>query len=230
MSSEPKEVALEISHQVWERSVELARAPLDNPEMIWIVAPLLMATIFMTLYFARYKKEELGWNTAFGNTMVFLFVALNIIKEMYYQEGVGSIDNIFSNNLYFSISSGLIIASIVLMYLTYMHLIPKRLAFFLFAAAPINVSIYVVMAVVYANLAADYLTIMAGLVFLIIILTTLKLLQLFLRWWGIEAGKLERLDILEEKVDKIEEEKRGKKLKKKKEEEEDEEEVYGGEI
>ncbi|MBU0532286.1 hypothetical protein KKB44_02210 [Candidatus Micrarchaeota archaeon] len=186
MVSELETTIIEIAYQVRDRTIELVLAPLNNEKMLWIAVPLVVATLFMTLYFARYKKEELGWNTAFGNTMVFLFVALNIIKEMYYQDGVGSMENIYSNNLYFSISAGLVIAGMLLAFVTYFHLLPKRLAFFLFAAAPINVSVYVVMAVVYANLVADYLTILAGIVFLILIIVVSKILQAILRFIGLE--------------------------------------------
>jgi len=206
---------METGEQVLVRTAELVMAPLDNQAMLWIAVPLIIATLFMTLYFARYKKEELGWNTAFGNTMVFLFVALNIIKEMYYENGVGDLENIYSNDLYFSISVGLIGASFFLMAVTYLHLLPKRLAFFIFSAAPINVSIYVVMAVVYANVPTDYLTVLAGVAFLVLIVIVAKILQLLLRVLGLEYhSKLVSMELSEElaeKVKKLEDEEEEKK-------------------
>lgn len=210
MASELEATMMETGQQVLGRTVELVMAPFDNQAMLWIAVPLIMATLFMTLYFARYKREELGWNTAFGNTMVFLFVALNIIKEMYYENGVGDLEHIYSNDLYFSISVGLIGASFLLMSVTYFHLLPKRLAFFIFSAAPINVSIYVVMAVVYASLPTDHVTVLAGIAFLVLIVIVSKILQLLLRVLGLEYhSKLVSMELPEEiakRVRKLEEE------------------------
>jgi len=178
---------LDLAQQIWGRTVELALAPLYNQDMLWIAIPLLIATLFMTLYFGRYEAEELGWNTAFGNTMVFLFVAINLIKEMYKQGG--SFEALFETRLYFLMTVGLAGAGMLLMFVTYFHLIPKRLAFFLFSAPPINVSIYVAMAIVYANVPTDRLTAFAGATFLILILLIGKVLHFLLGLAGfVEHG------------------------------------------
>jgi len=182
--------ALAFSQAAVARLMELLVAPLSNNEMLWAAIPLLIATLFMTLYFGRNRKEELGWNTAFGNTMVFLFVAINLIKQMYGQEG--SWAHVFENKLYLTLSIGLAGASIILMLLTYFHLLPKRLAFFLFSAPPINVSVYVVMSIVYADVPPDWLTISAGVLFLILIIIAAWVLQALVRLVGLEDRGEER--------------------------------------
>jgi hypothetical protein len=181
-----------LAEQVWDRTLELVLAPLNNMNMLWIAIPLVIATVFMTMYFGRYKKEELGWNTAFGNTMVFVFVAVAIIREMYIQGGE-TFDAIFAGGLYSALAAGLIGAGFLLMFFTYFHLLPKRVAFFLFSAPPINVSVYAVMSLVYANVAADYITALAAVVLLIIILVITKILKLFIGLIGLE----EHIDNLE---------------------------------
>jgi hypothetical protein len=181
-----------LAEQVWNRTLELVLAPLNNMNMLWIAIPLVIATVFMTMYFGRYKKEELGWNTAFGNTMVFVFVAVAIIREMYIQGGE-TFDAIFAGGLYSALAAGLIGAGFLLMFFTYFHLLPKRVAFFLFSAPPINVSVYAVMSLVYANVAADYITALAAVVLLIIILVITKILKLFIGLIGLE----EHIDNLE---------------------------------
>jgi hypothetical protein len=180
-----EDVIRELANQVYTRTIELILAPLNNMDMLWTAIPLFIATLFMILYFGRYKQEELGWNTAFGNTMVFLFVALGIIREMFNQGG-GSIESLFSSDLYTVLSLGLIATGFFLMFFTYFHLLPKRLAFFLFSAPPINVSVYVVMAIVYANVIPDWITVLAAVVLLFVILVLGKVLQLFLKLFGLE--------------------------------------------
>jgi hypothetical protein len=216
-ASELADAAAVLAGQVWNRFLELVMAPLNNQDMIWIAVPLLAATLFMTLYFGRYKKEELGWNTTFGNTMVFLFVAINLIREMYEQGG--SLESLFGNSLYFSLSAGLAGAGFLLMFVTYFHLLPKGLAFFLFSAPPINVAIYVVMSIVYASVTPDHITVLAGFVFLAAILVLARAIQLFMRVIGLEyitpleglelpKGLVKRISHTEEEEPEEEKEKR----------------------
>ncbi len=210
--AEVEETLRELGNQVWERTQELVLAPVNNIDMLWLAIPLLIATLFMTMYFGRYKKEELGWNTAFGNTMVFLFVAVAIIREMYAQGG-NSFSVMFAGGLYSALAAWLIGVGFLLMFFTYFHLLPKRLAFFLFSAPPINVSVYVVMSLVYANVKPDHLTALAAVVLLVFILVIAKLLKLIIGLIGLEAH-IEALEIpggvisiiAEEKTEKNEEE------------------------
>lgn len=167
----------ELSAEVVIRFLELLRAPIDNSDILWSAIPLLIATLFIMIYFGKHQKEELGWGTAFGNTMVFLFVAIEIIKKMYYHGGNGSIENIIQNGVYLPLTIGLITTSIGLMTLTYFQILPKRLAFFLFSAPPINVTVYVLMTMVYANVKADHITILASILFLAIILVIKKIIE-----------------------------------------------------
>jgi hypothetical protein len=215
--AELEETIKQTAEQVWDRTIELILAPLNNIDMLWIAIPLLITTLFMILYFGRHKKEELGWNTAFGNTMVFIFVAVAIIREMYMQGGE-SFDGIFTPGLYGALALGLGVASGLLMFFTYFHLLPKRLAFFMFSAPPINVAVYAVMSLVYANVAVDHITVLASIVLLVAILVIGKLLQLIIGLVGLEA-KIEQFEIpgieKEEIIEDEEPEKPKKNFKKK---------------
>lgn len=160
-----------VAGMVWERFLELLNAPANEPEMLWFAVPLVFATIMMTLYFGRYRKEQLGWNTAFENTMIFLFVSFDIFRRMYESIEPHSWANIFDNPLYFGITVGLAGVSVVSMLLVYYHLLPKKLAFTIFARLPINIALYVIMSIVYAGVAADWITVGAGtLLFLLVLL------------------------------------------------------------
>ncbi|MEW6036218.1 MAG: hypothetical protein AB1529_06405 [Candidatus Micrarchaeota archaeon] len=178
-------------------------APLSNEGMLWAAVPLLVATVFIALYFGRHRKEELGWNTAFGNTMVFLFVGMNLVREIYFSSG--SWENVLSSPFYLAIAVALAVTSLLLMLITYFHLLPKKVAFFLFSAPPINVTVYVVMAIVYAGVPPDLFTVAAGIVFLLLILAATKLLQLLVRVFGFVDGAGEgnepAVSTLDEKVE-----------------------------
>jgi hypothetical protein len=171
------ETAIDILSKGWNRFLEMMLVPLDDPEIIWAAAPLIIALVFMTFYFGRYKGEELGWNTAFGNTMVFIFMAINLIKKMYFDTGIGTIDGILDNPLYLLLSIGLILAGFLLMFITYFRLIPKELAFFMFSTPPLNVTIYVITTMIYSDVPADLITLVAALILLVIILVVTTILK-----------------------------------------------------
>jgi len=171
--AEPSEIAI----AVLARLMELIKAPLTDHKMLWTAVPLVIATIFITVYFGKYRREELGWNSAFGNTMVFLFVSINIIQYMYYSGGTGSIDNILSNQFYLTVALVLAAVAAFFMFIVYYHLLPKRVAFFLFSAPPVNVSAYVLMTMVYTGVPVDYITLAAAVLLFLIIFFGLKLIQ-----------------------------------------------------
>jgi len=205
MASELEITLSILGDQIYHRLVELILAPINQPDMLWTAIPLLAATFFMTLYFGRYKREELGWNTAFGNTTVFMFVALDILREMYSQGG-DSFGGLISGNLYTILTLGLIGGSFILMFMTYFHLLPKGFAFFLFSAPPINMSVYLIMAIVYANVAPDEITILAGITFLIVILIISKILKVLIGLIGLEyVPRLEDVQLPEDFVKRFRE-------------------------
>ena len=43
-----------------------------------------VVTLIMTLYFGRHRDEELGWNTAFGNSLTLLFVSIDLFRYIYH--------------------------------------------------------------------------------------------------------------------------------------------------
>ncbi len=163
--------------EIVERLFVLVNAPLADEKLLWVATPLLIATLFMTLYFGKYSKEELGWNTAFGNTMVFLFVSINIIQFLYYSGETGSWDNVLSNKFHLSVTLGLAASAFLLMLITYYHLLPKKIAFFLFSAPPVNVAVYVLMTVVYRGVPADTITFAAGTLLFLIIFAIVRAIQ-----------------------------------------------------
>jgi hypothetical protein len=173
---------------IWGRFIELVSAPLINQDILWFAIPLGIATLFMTLYFGKYKQEELGWNTAFGNTMVFIFVAIDLIREMYYSTEQGSFENLFSSTLYVTISGALVIAGLLFMLITYYHLLPRKWAFILFSNPPVNLSLYVVMTIVYTNVAADWITVGAAIVLFFVLSIILRFVQWLEEMSGREEG------------------------------------------
>jgi hypothetical protein len=135
-----------------EKTVYMVKAPIENRDtgLLWIIIPLMVTILFIEIYFARYKKEELGWNSAVSNSLVLIFVALDLFRKIY---GAGSIDD----GAFVNMTAETFIASVVSMigiwflYMSFFHVLPKRVAFKLGSPLPINVLAYLAIIMVYTD-------------------------------------------------------------------------------
>ncbi len=137
-------------------------APFTSPDMLWIVTPLLISMTLMQLYFGRNRDEELGWNTAFGNSISLIFVSINLLQFIYNQFGWSgfNIINPVSNKIYLVLVLGLI--SLVQLIVNYYHLISKRIAFFINSAVPTNMTAYISIVLVYTDIPLNLSTFFAA--------------------------------------------------------------------
>ena len=175
----------ELVPNVIGRLFELLTAPKYNHDMIWMVTPLIMTVLLMTFYFGKYGTEDIGWNTAVGNSLVLLFVSVDLLRQIY--NGLGSvvieasIMNYEANPIKTALSLVILFIALVLLFLNFLHAIPKKISFFLSSPLPINLTAYVAMAIVYTNVVFDGTTVIAGLVLFFILLGLIQLLKLIER-------------------------------------------------
>ncbi|MFC1754041.1 hypothetical protein ACFL96_11735 [Thermoproteota archaeon] len=162
-----------------ERTLALVLAPHGNPEMLWIVFPLLVSLVFMTLYFGRYRKEELGWNTAFGNSLALLFVAVDLFRQIAKQPSNFELlqQGILSSRVLVPIIISLF--AIFLLVSNFFHILPKFFAFFISSALPINFLAYVGIVVVYTGFRFDWFTLIAAGILYILLLILFAIIHHF---------------------------------------------------
>ena len=180
----------EFMPNVLARLLELLTAPVQNPDMIWMVTPLVVTVLLMTFYFGKYGTEDIGWNTAVGNSLVLLFVSVDLLRQIY--NGLGnsvvgaSIMNYEMYPIKTALSLVILFIALILLFLNFLHAIPKGISFFLSSPLPINLTAYVAMAIVYTNVLFDGTTVIAGLVLFFILLGIIQLLKfierLVLEW------------------------------------------------
>jgi len=156
--------------QLIPRLSDLVSAPWQNPNMIWILAPMLITLLLMEFYFGRYSKEELGWNTAVGNALVLIFVSIDLFRHIF-TTNLGAITHtVFVYNLKEVFIASIIGASAIwLLLVDFFHLLPKRLAFLISSSLPINLIAYLGIVVVYSNFPLDNPTLLAALILFIIL-------------------------------------------------------------
>jgi hypothetical protein len=189
---------------VLERLSELILAPAKHPDMIWIVLPLLVVIIMMTLYFARYNEEELGWNTALGNSLVLVFVSIDLFRTIYNKTNPATIYN-YSHNIWATLLV-LFLFSIgfLLMYANFSHTPPKKVAYFISSSLMTNLLAYVMITIIYSSITVNWITILAGLIYFIILALLFTAIGFISRrWWS----KIEHIKDLEN----VEDVRKGKK-------------------
>jgi len=159
--------------QIYERTIEIIIQPGKHTEMVWILAPLAATLILMELYFSRYEDEELGWNTAFGNSLVLIFVSASLIKNMFLQ-------GLLSTNLD-PVKLGTVIAVLlvgfILTVLDYFHATPEKIAFGLSSRLPINFLAYSAILIVYGSLPIDMITAAGFIIVLLLVAIALRLIN-----------------------------------------------------
>jgi len=150
------------------RFAQLIGAPFVNPNVLWFALPLIISIIVIELYFGRYKKEELGWNTAVMNALVLIFTSLDL-----FQYAFGLPKGFFSTlaSMPFLVALFVLLLGIGLFLLDFFHKLPRKLAFKISAHLPINLTAYTSLVVVYNGVPIDLMTLIA--LFIMIIVFTL---------------------------------------------------------
>lgn len=151
-----------LSNDLFNRGVGIVEAPVLTQDMLWMLLPLLATLLLMEFYFGRYKDEELGWNTAFGNTLVLIFVSIDLFRHLYEPSGQSALQFIASaSNI--KVIVPLIIAglALLLMVVDFFHFLPKKIAYILSSPAYVNLIGLLGIIIVYTTIPLDWTTVFA---------------------------------------------------------------------
>ncbi|MFA5332915.1 MAG: CPBP family glutamic-type intramembrane protease [Candidatus Nanoarchaeia archaeon] len=186
------------------RLAEIFFTPFNHPNLLWIITPLIAATVLMLFYFGRYKNEQLGWNTAFGNNIALLFVGLNLLQVLWQKELLLSSKAFF---IYF-----LMFYNIIQLIINYFHLVPKGISFIINSTLPVNFMNYFAIIIVYSQISLDFITLIAGIVFFLILYAINKIIWVFVPmskgskiFMTLQQKKIEKFKMREERFIKRDE-------------------------
>ncbi|HLD18981.1 MAG TPA: hypothetical protein VJB90_03145 [Candidatus Nanoarchaeia archaeon] len=165
-----------ITH-VAPRIQEIILAPIIQTEMLWAVIPLLATLLLMTFYFGAHKGESLGWNTAFGNSMVLIFTSINLLQHLY---GNISLDSLAFNEKTL-IALALMGEGFFLMFIDFFHFVPEKVAFYI--SSPLHVNLLAILGVIIVyseTIGLDFLTIFAVILIYVVVGVGLHLFKFFI--------------------------------------------------
>lgn len=166
-------IFLDLANEIINRLLEIVRAPYYAYDMLWMLVPLFIALLLMELYFGRYKKEELGWNTAFGNSLVLIFVCVDLFRWLYTHNSL----NFFSLKMMLAVSVGVI--GIMLTIIDFFHLLPKTLAYGLGSKLPMNFIACMAVILVYTDIKINFVTFLASVTLFVLLAAVIRMIQMF---------------------------------------------------
>lgn len=124
----------------------------------------------MEIYFTKYRFEELGWNTAFSNTLVLIFVSLDLVRYLYNTGGL-----VFG--LHTVLVGTVIFLGIVLSLFNFFHILPEKLSFVMSSKFPINFLALISILIIYSGIVLNVPTLIAVLIFMFILYGLFKLID-----------------------------------------------------
>ena len=170
-----------VVNSTMSRFTELVTAPYHHVNLLWITIPLIISLLLMDIYFGRYKKEKLGWNTAVGNSLALTFVTMDLFRQIWLRLEEPSIWNLFFANFGDTlVILVLALGSLWLLFANFLHALPRKLAFFISSTLPTSVFAYLGIILVYTDIPIDKYTLLDSLVFFVVLLIILEILQFLL--------------------------------------------------
>lgn len=98
-------------------------APSRDLSILWFLTPIILFWLFLEIYFGRFKKEKLGWNSAMGNGLSIFWIVIISFRIIFADKpGYFTIGKFI-----FIIIIGLYAISII--YISFNHRIRKKIPF-----------------------------------------------------------------------------------------------------
>lgn len=146
--------------EVLSRLFTFVAAPFLYPEMWWLLIHLVLTFVLFEFYFERHRDEELGWSAALANSIVMVFIGLELIRSMYHHKGtpwsVGL--QAFSDFASQGLSDFMIIVilcgilvglGLFTALVNYFHLLPKQIAWLISGHKTVNLLAYFLIVLVF---------------------------------------------------------------------------------
>ncbi len=161
---------------------DLIAAPFKHTHMQWIIIPLIATFVISEFYFFRHTEEELGWNAALMNSLVLVFVAIDLTKTVFDHASPWEVLKLFFGGLSTGehLGSFLVIGfvgglGLALVIINYFHMLPRKMAYTLSSHPPVNFIAYFAVVMVYSAKDGDpiplngYTVIAATLLFILVL-------------------------------------------------------------
>lgn len=152
---------------VQQRLIDIATAPLNNPDIAPSVLPLVVGGLLIELYFGKHEDEELGWNTSVANAGLWFTTGLGILATKQ-----------LSTNETYAVFS-LMAAGAFIGYMNFFHKWNKTTAFRLSSAGIIYTAAYIITVVTGTQIPVNRSTAYASVILAVATIIGLKAMKSF---------------------------------------------------
>lgn len=147
--------------ELFTRFATFIIAPFIYPGMWWLLIHLVLTFLLFEFYFERHNNEDLGWSAALANSIVAIFISMELLRALYHHEGspFNVLAMVFKDfmTLPFFADKTIIILLVTLLgalgiltaVVNYFHYLPRKMAFIISGHKTINLLAYFLIVVVW---------------------------------------------------------------------------------
>ncbi|MAF34482.1 hypothetical protein CMO91_01425 [Candidatus Woesearchaeota archaeon] len=147
---------------------DLLQDVLHEPGIFWTIMPFMVAALAMQVYFGRNRTEEIGWNSAFGNSVAFAFVSGSLLRYLFSTYESWEALNVGDAMLRLWITVFVLLVGMLMAVANLEHARPKKFFMFLSQSSVINGLAVMAIILVQTTQVLDQATITAAALFLLV--------------------------------------------------------------
>jgi len=117
-------------------------APLLFPEMLWILAPVLVTVILMEIYFYKYPRDAMGHHKFLENSIYLIFIGADLLRYVYFN----------GTSLKIYVAAQIVCIWILIGLLDFLHKLPTSIHFRLSTKVLITYSAHIAIILIYSDI------------------------------------------------------------------------------
>ena len=151
---------------VLPRIQDLVITAYHDEEILWAVVPVLINLFLIQIYFGRNKEEIIGFDTAYANSIVVIFVGAGLIKYMQETYALQAFLVPETDAFVKAIFVGVVLVlAFILALITLFHAVSQKFAAFITNAVVISFITLISIVIVHSSVQLDRDTLASGMIF-----------------------------------------------------------------
>lgn len=155
-----------LQEEVISTAISIFSAPIQHSDIVPTVLPLILGGLIVELYLGKYKKEDLGWNTAVGNAVVWFATGISLLVTE-------SLEGLEVQATFFLILLGLFVG-----FMDFFHIWPERIAFLVSSSGLVYTIAYAIVVMIKTDIEVNNATLLGAGVFI----AAIQVVFLFLKF------------------------------------------------
>ena len=151
-----------------------------SPGVLWNIVPLGIATLLILIYYQVNIKEHADWSSFFSNSLVLLFVSMNLFRYIYTIDGLGSY-NFVGHFVKTAVTAILLLFGLLLARFNFQHVLPEKIAKYISSPLSVNSLAYIIILAVYSTMQVNWIFVVSLIILLVLLIIILNLMKIPLR-------------------------------------------------